>query len=100
MHTFRHGSGEFCPFALVPTLEFQQSDATRMTTTKSYDFLNRLTSISSAGSQLPAPSSFGYTYNGANQRTQNTLADGSFWSYAYDTLGQVTNGVKHKGVGS
>ena len=35
--------------------------------------------------------SFAYQYNGANQRTHATLADGSSWSYAYDDLGQVTS---------
>ncbi len=67
-----------------------------MTTTKQYDYLNRLTSISSAGSQLAAPVSFSYSYNSANQRTRNMLADNScFWSYGYDTLGQVTSGKKY-----
>jgi len=30
----------------------------------------------------------------ANQRTQDTLNDGSYWQYGYDPLGQVTNGWK------
>jgi hypothetical protein len=67
-----------------------------MTTTKSYDYLNRLTQISSApsgGGQLPL--NFNYTYNSANQRTHNTLADGSYWVYGYDSLGQVTNACKY-----
>ncbi len=36
-----------------------------------------------------------YTYNSANQRTRIDLADGSFWSYEYDSLGQLTNAVKY-----
>jgi len=40
-----------------------------MTTTKFYDYLNRLSSISSApGGMGVAPVSFTYAYNQANQR--------------------------------
>ena len=30
----------------------------------------------------------------ANQRTKRTDADGSYWDYGYDSLGQVTNAVR------
>jgi hypothetical protein len=58
-----------------------------MTTTKSYDFLNRL--LSSVGSTGASPVtvdasstvSFNYAYNDANQRTRVNMADGSFWVY-------------------
>ncbi len=67
-----------------------------MTTTKQFDSLNRLTQISSVPSAAyTEPATFNYTYNGANQRVQDTLADGSYWIYQYDSLGQVTNGVKY-----
>ncbi len=39
--------------------------------------------------------SFNYNYNSANQRTRNALADGSYWIYNYDSLGQVTSGCKY-----
>ncbi len=32
--------------------------------------------------------------NQANQRTKRTDADGSYWDYGYDSLGQVTNAVR------
>ncbi len=35
-----------------------------------------------------------YSYNSANQRTRTTTADGSYWSYEYDALGQVKRGGK------
>jgi RHS repeat-associated protein len=58
--------------------------------------VNRLTQISSVGGASSAsPISFNYTYNQANQRTKNVLADGSYWIYQYDSLGQATNGVKY-----
>ena len=66
-----------------------------MTTTKQYDALNRLTSIASGGPNSSAAlSSFSYDYNAANQRTRTTHADGSYWIYQYDTLGQVTSGKR------
>ena len=66
-----------------------------MTTQGQYDYLRRIQSIVNAPAgdgQLPA--SYTYQYNQANQRTQMTLADGSFWVYRYGALGQVTSG-KH-----
>jgi RHS repeat-associated protein len=65
-----------------------------MTTAKQYDFLNRLTSISSSPSSS-GPVSFAYLYNNANQRIQAVLADGSRWIYQYDRLGQVISGKKY-----
>jgi len=56
---------------------------------------NRLTQISSAPSaSYTLPLTFNYNYNPANQRTSDTLADGSYWVYGYDSLGQVTNACK------
>ena len=67
-----------------------------MTTTKQYDYLNRLTQISSAPSGAGLlPYTYAYNYNPANQRTRNTFSDGSHWSYQYDWLGQVTNGGRY-----
>jgi RHS repeat-associated protein len=39
--------------------------------------------------------SFSHLYNDANLRVQTTLADGSFWAYTYDKLGQVKSGKKY-----
>lgn len=75
---------------LVSQITFQQSGTTRMTTTKQYDDLNRLSSISSSPSN-----SFSYQYTAANQRNLARLADGSYWRYGYDALGQVVSGRKY-----
>jgi RHS repeat-associated protein len=64
-----------------------------MTTTKSYDLLNRLTNIANVPSADSAIS-FAYQYNNANQRTKRIEADSSAWNYDYDSLGQVTNGSR------
>ena len=80
---------------LVSQIAFTQNGQPRMTTTKQYDALNRLTAIASgAPASGTAFSSFSYNYNSANQRTRVTHADASYWLYNYDTLGQVTSG-KH-----
>ncbi|MBL9166811.1 MAG: RHS repeat-associated core domain-containing protein [Verrucomicrobiales bacterium] len=79
---------------LVSQVLFRENTTTRMTTAKSYDYLNRLLSISStAGSSVIA--SHGYLYNDANQRTRVDLVDGSYWIYEYDKLGQVTSGKRY-----
>jgi len=79
---------------LVEQITFSQSGQTRMTTTKTYDNLNRLTRISSVPSASSVVS-FDYAYNSANQRFAVTNADSSRWGYSYDTLGQVTSGRKY-----
>ena len=66
-----------------------------MTTTKQFDFLNRLISISSGSSDSSSLPSFSYVYNQANQRVRRTEADGSYWRYEYDSLGQVKAGRKY-----
>jgi RHS repeat-associated protein len=78
---------------LVSQINFQSNNVPVMTTTKQYDFLNRLQSISSVPLVAP-PVAFGYAYNSANQRVRTTLGDGSFWVYTYDSLGQVTSGKR------
>jgi RHS repeat-associated protein len=80
---------------LVSQILFKQSSTTRMTTTKQYDYLNRLLAVSSAPSASgQVPVSFNYAYNQANQRTRSGLNDSSAWSYEYDALGQVTSGKR------
>jgi YD repeat-containing protein len=79
---------------LVQSIVFTNSGQPVMTTSKSYDTLDRLLSISStvAGATSPV-SGFNYTYNAANQRIRADVAsDGSHWTYGYDGLGQVTSG--------
>ena len=79
---------------LVGNVWFTNNTTLRMTTTKTYDFLNRLTSVVSSNAQLPTPVAYSYSYNAANQRALNTTGDGSYWRYEYDALGQVTRGAK------
>jgi len=79
---------------LFETVTFKQGGTTRLTATKSFDNLNRLTQIASVPS-ADATVSFNYQYNSANQRTAVTNAGNSRWAYSYDSLGQVTSGKKY-----
>ncbi len=65
-----------------------------MVRTNQFDKVNRLTNLVwKAGAATVA--SFAYQYNDANQKTRVTLADGSYWLYQYDDLGQVISGKKY-----
>ena len=79
---------------LVSQIGYVYSGVSRMTTTKQYDNLNRLTQILSVPS-AGTTASFNYQYNSANQRTAVTNIDNSTWQYAYDALGQVLSGKKY-----
>jgi RHS repeat-associated protein len=80
---------------LVSSITFKESGTTRLTTSKAYDFVNRLTSISSSNATLGTFNSHVYVYNDGNQRTRVNLADGSYWLYDYDNKGQITSGKKY-----
>ena len=68
----------------------------RLTTTKQYDYSNRLLSVvSSPSSSASLPISHAYSYNDVNQRIRASLSDGSFWVYQLDSLGQVESGKKY-----
>ncbi len=84
---------------LISTVTSKTSGQNRLITTRSYDNLNRLNSISSqayyVSSAVSLPVSYAYRYNDANERTRMTLADGSYWVYRYDELGQVISGGRY-----
>lgn len=79
--------------ALIDTLTQKRGANTVLTTTKTFDRLNRLGTIAAAPPSAPNVST-AWTYNDANQRTKATEASGEYWDYGYDDLGQVTGGVK------
>jgi len=78
----------------VGQIAFANNGAVTMTTTKQYDYLNRLTGIQSGTGASPV-SSFNYAYNTANQHTLVTNVDNSHWTYQYDNLGQMISGKKY-----
>jgi RHS repeat-associated protein len=65
-----------------------------LNTRRSFDGLNRLSEISNQPGAA-SPISFAYTVNAANQRTTNSLADGSRWQYQYNERGEVIAGKKY-----
>jgi RHS repeat-associated protein len=94
--TFVATYGYLANSPLVSQITFKSNTTVRLTTTKQYDYLNRLGSISSQPSASGlAPIAHSYSYNDANQRTRVNLADGSFWIYEYDALGQVKSGKRY-----
>lgn len=62
---------------LVGNIAFEHNGQTVMTTSKMYDYLNRLTAIQSMAGSTPV-ASFNYNYNSANQRTTVTNVDGCY----------------------
>lgn len=75
---------------LVQSITFASGGTSRLNTTKTYDALNRLSSVSNISAVASQARSVTYLHNSANQRTRATREDGSYWSYGYDSLGQVT----------
>lgn len=86
-YTYQPNSG------LLDALIQKRGSTTFLTTTRTYDVLNRLSAITS----IPATGnsiSYAYEYDAANQRSKAVEADGKYWDYGYDSLGQVTKGAK------
>ena len=75
---------------LVEQIDCRHQGHDRMMTGRTFDHLNRLTRVL-AMSTNGALLSFAYGYNRAGQRTNAVLADGSYWQYQYDSLGQLTS---------
>jgi RHS repeat-associated protein len=89
--TYQADYGYLANSPLVSQITFRSNSAVRMTTTKKYDFLNRLREISSVPSASSAVK-FSYDYNDANQRVRRVDSDASYWFYEYDSLSQIAGG--------
>ena len=82
--------------SMLDTTTINNGSSDIMTVDRNYDNLNRLTSITSSVNSVPTVTkSFSYTYNDADKRIRTDLADGTYWLYHYDDLGQVTSGIKY-----
>jgi hypothetical protein len=77
----------------VNTLTLTRGSGTVLTTSKTFDALDRLSEVSSVPATGPT-TSFGYQYNAAGLRDPITLADGSYWSIGYNDRGEVTSGER------
>jgi RHS repeat-associated protein len=83
---------------VVEHIYYTNGTTWRMTTTKTYDQLNRLTKTETVDGQ-GALRSYSYGYNAANQRVALTNLGNSRWDFGYDRLGQVTNGWEYDNLG-
>ena len=86
--------------SLPATVAFREAGELRLTVTREFDRLNRLTAISHAsavGGEL-APA-HGYTYDAAGLRTEVRREDATAWSYDYDQLGQLIGAVQRDATG-
>ena len=69
--------------SLIGNTVFKQGSTVELTTTKQFDYLNRLASIANTpASSGQSPMSFGYLYSAANQRKEVVQADSSRWRAA------------------
>jgi RHS repeat-associated protein len=62
---------------------------------RSYDGLGRWESVTTTAPALGTIASYTYTYNSLDQRTRVTREDNSYWSYAYNDRGELTDGKKY-----
>jgi len=80
---------------LRKTLTFENGSSNVLTVEERRDNLNRLKSIKTLDSSLQVLDSHLYLNNDLNQRIRHTCADGSYWSFGYDSLGQVDSAVRY-----
>lgn len=78
---------------LLHTTTLKSSGATRLTGAKLYDSVDRLQSLSWSNG-ITAASSLIYTYDSAGRRTLANQSNGSYWSYGYNSKGEVESAVK------
>jgi RHS repeat-associated protein len=79
---------------LIETITFKRNGVAVMTTTKTHDQVNRLAQTLTTVGVNPV-SGHAYTLNSLNQRTHAEEMDGTYWSYQYNSKGEVVNGTKH-----
>ena len=83
--------------SLLSSTSISDGSTNVLTTDRTYDNINRLTSIASLAPLALKSSS--YVYNNADKRVKAADADSSYWRYSYDKLGQVVSGVKRDSSG-
>jgi YD repeat-containing protein len=76
-------------------VNYRANGTQRLDTQYDFDRLNRLQQVLNQPSAAGQPAErHAYTYNAAQQRIRDELADGSSWNWEYDRLGQVIGGRK------
>ena len=82
----------------IESVTFVEGANTRLTQTRTYDDLHRLTGVTSQTGSLLAASD--YTLDASGRRARTVLADGTWWKYTYDNLGQVTAAERRRTAGA
>lgn len=96
-YTYQDGTG------LITKNEIKLDSTSALVTThnRTYDTrLNNYHLLNTSNTTGATTRTYSYVYNTKDQRTKLTLADGSYWEYAYDDKGQVTSGVKKDASGN
>jgi RHS repeat-associated protein len=83
--------------SLINGIGFKHSGTAVLAQARAYDLRDRLTGMEVAG--ITQPHSHEQTYNRADQKTRIDLANGDYWTFGYDDLGQVTAGAKNRSAG-
>jgi len=79
--------------AFIHTITARRGGATRLTTTRLYDDLDRIESNVSVPASGPASGAI-YEYNSAGLRETATLPDDTYWFLGYNARGEVETAVK------
>ena len=79
---------------LLPTTTFKHNGATKLTTTRGWEFGSRLSAIlNQAGSTMVSSDS--YQYDSLNRRMRASLEDGSYWQYDYNDRNELTGARRY-----
>ena len=80
----------------LETTTISRAGAPATVTVRTPDALGRLGTIATTRGGV-TKENHTWRYNAAGQRDRDTLADGSYWAYTYNSRGEVTGGAKHFG---
>jgi YD repeat-containing protein len=90
-------------YAYDPTRQMQVGRLTlpnAASITNTYDSVARLLSTTLKNAQLSTLNSHQYSYNTANQRTQQVFTAGDYVNYSYDPIGQLKTAVGKEAGGT
>ncbi|MEM9445231.1 MAG: RHS repeat-associated core domain-containing protein [Verrucomicrobiota bacterium] len=84
---------------LPDRVTFNNGTTDILRTSKTYDYLDRLSSTAATNLQTGPVNSFTYQYDEMNRRTKVDLQGGDYWSYGYNDKGEVISGNKSFSAG-
>ena len=84
---------------LLESTSFNNGSEDVFKSQNSFDPINRLKTIEHNNLKTSNIEQYSYELNKANQRTKFTLANGEYWDYQYDDLGQVISAKRYDSSG-